>query len=153
MKLLRVLIIFLAITLFAGCEVWISFWGDADGDRNIYVRADYTSVGSIGTGDYLRASLFRRDGGTYSFVGRINAPLESEVLIGGFTGLPVGQYKVAIWNDSNGDGNPGYAGIIVPEEPGVTVGPIDISAFVDYTVVVDSFQDWTQDGSASVTAP
>ncbi len=153
MKLLRVLIIFLAITLFAGCEVWISFWGDADGDRNIYVRADASTAGVVGGSDAVMAALYRKDGSSFTPVGKISAIDGAVRLNGAFLGVPSAEYKVSVWIDEDGDDAPDFKGVPGTPENGVTSSIIDMRGFIDYTIVIDSAADWVADGDVLVTLP
>ena len=149
MKLLRVLIIFLAITLFAGCEVWISFWGDADGSRDIFVQVSYPYADDVGSSEYIRARLYQRISGVYQSIETLSAAESAESFSAEFQNLPSGLYKVTVWKDtSTNPGSPNYG-----DEDGFTTDAIDLSAFVDYTVYATTTDAWQQDGTKSVTAP
>ncbi len=145
MKLLRILGVFLVLSLFAGCEVWISFWGSADEDRSIQLDVTYP-YGSV---DELRATLYQEIGGGYSPVKSITAGV-STTLTTTFEDLSDDVYKVVVWNDlgSPGDNQPGFG-----SEVGFTTGPIELFLFSEYTVDATTSSEWQQDGSVSVTVP
>ena len=150
MKLLRVLIIFLAITLFAGCEVWISFWGDADGSRDIFVQVSYPYAESVDPGEYIYAKLYQRISGVYQNTATLSGAAGAESFTGEFQNLPSGLFKVTVWKDST-EGTAEFPNYGL--EDGFTTDAIDLSAFVDYTVYATTTDAWQQDGTKSVTAP
>jgi hypothetical protein len=151
MKLLRILGVFLAITLFAGCEVWISFWGDADGSRDIFVQVSYPYAESIGDGEYIYAKLYQRISGVYQNTATLRGADGAESLSGEFQNLSSGLFKVTVWKDESAGGTPEFPNY--GAEDGFTTNPIDLSAFVDYTVYATTESAWKQDGTRKVTAP
>ena len=144
MKLLRVLIIFLAITLFAGCEVWISFWGDANQARSIQVEVSYP-YNLSDLGGELTVALYKRIGSSYQEI-RTEDAGSSSSLTYTFEDLDYGTYKVSVWDDEDLDTFPNDT-----DEEGFTTDPIDLALFSQYTVSADSSSEWQQDGAYLVT--
>ena len=144
MKLLRIFGVFLAISLFAGCEVWISFWGDAGSERQINLDIFWPYSGAPTD---FRAALYQNIGGSYVPINTVSAA-SSTTLTSTFDGLSSDTYKVVVWDDTLGNDSPDFN-----VERGFTTDPIDLFLFTEFTVEADTDPEWRQDGQVAVTNP
>ena len=145
-KLKWVLLLFIVVALFAGCDVWISFWGSGNGNT-LEVQAFMSStLADFYGGDRLQAIIYRYNGSSYYAVDRTTAFFGVRSLDASFWGLSDGDYFVSVWKDSDGDDLPDYGA-----EYGVTTAPFTINQ--DLVLVIQTDSDWKADGSPAVSHP
>lgn len=97
-KLKWVLLLFIVVALFAGCDVWISFWGSSAG-ISVDVYADASSLG-VASDEVLRATLYRRNSsGFYDYYDQLTGISGYEWLNDSFSYLSAGTYKVTVYRD------------------------------------------------------
>jgi hypothetical protein len=107
MKKVVLLLAFGAVlVLFTGCDVWFFVQGGG-GESGIEVYADISPV-VTDVSTTLRAELYQKSGNFVFIEEKVGATGE-EILQTKFSDKDSGTYKVVVWYDSDGEGDPDWS--------------------------------------------